>query len=104
MKCDIQLKEMIVAAENQAIEIIESVEIEIKYEGYIERERIIADKILRLNDIKISNKIDYNSINSISTEARQKLMKIQPSTIGEAARISGVSPADINVLLLYLGR
>jgi len=104
MECDHQLKDIVYSIENLTIELIESIEIEIKYEGYIERERIIADKITRLNDVKINNKIDYSSINSISTEARQKLMKIKPSTIGEAARISGVSPADINVLLLYLGR
>ncbi len=85
-------------------EVLESVEIQIKYEGYIKRERIVADKIKRLDSIKLNDDFDYNKINSISTEARQKLNRIKPGTIGEASRISGVSPADINILLLYLGR
>ena len=85
-------------------ETLESVEIIVKYEGYINREKIIADKIKRLDSIKISKIGNYNDIKSISSEARQKLNRIKPATIGEASRISGVSPSDINVLLLYIGR
>jgi len=85
-------------------DILESVEIKIKYEGYIERETLIADKINRLDHIKINGTFNYNLINSISTEARQKLEKIKPETIGQARRIPGVSPNDINILLTYLGR
>ena len=85
-------------------EIIEAVEIQIKYQGYIDREFLIAEKLQRLENIKIKDKFDYFSIQSISTEARQKLSKINPETIGQASRISGVSPSDINVLLVLLGR
>ena len=85
-------------------EIIEAAEILIKYNGYIERERQIADKIHRLEDIKLRGKIDYDSVNSISTEARQKLKRINPETIAQASRIPGISPSDINILLLMLGR
>ena len=85
-------------------EIIESADIHIKYEGYITREKQIADKMSRLENIKIKNKFDYNSIQSLSTEARQKLTKIAPETIAQASRIPGVSPSDINVLLVLLGR
>ena len=85
-------------------EIIEAAEILIKYEGYIGRERQIADKLSRLENIKIKGRFDYNSIQSLSTEARQKLVKIDPETIAQASRIPGVSPSDINVLLVLLGR
>ena len=85
-------------------EIIEAAEILLKYEGYIERERIIADKLARLESIKIKGRFDYNSQQSLSTEARQKLTKIDPETIAQASRIPGVSPSDINVLLLLCGR
>ena len=85
-------------------EIIEAAEIQLKYEGYIERERMIADKLLRLEAIKIKGRFDYNSIRSLSPEARQKLSKIDPETIAQASRIPGVSPSDINVLLLLAGR
>ena len=85
-------------------EILESAEINIKYKGYIEREKQLADKLKRLENIKISDTIDYNSLTSISTEARQKLRKIKPKTIGQASRISGVSPSDVSVLLVYMGR
>ena len=81
-------------------EIIEAAEIQIKYNGYIERERLIAEKVSRLDNIKIQGKFDYNSLQSLSTEARQKLTKINPVTIGQASRIPGVSPSDINVLLV----
>ena len=85
-------------------EIIEAAEILIKYEGYIGRERIIADKLARLESIKIKGKFDYSSIQSLSTEARQKLVRIDPETIAQASRIPGVSPSDINVLLVLSGR
>ena len=83
-------------------EIKEAAEILIKYDGYINREKLIADKIERLETIKIKGKFDYNTINSISTEARQKLIKIDPETIAQASRIPGISPSDINVLLVFL--
>jgi len=82
-------------------EVIETVEIQIKYQGYIEREKGIAEKIHRLDNIQIANKFDYLSINSLSIEARQKLNRIQPETIGQASRIS---PSDINIMLILLGR
>ncbi|MFH2142341.1 MAG: tRNA uridine-5-carboxymethylaminomethyl(34) synthesis enzyme MnmG [Bacteroidota bacterium] len=85
-------------------ETVEAIEIELKYSGYIEREKIIANKIKRLESIKLNDDIEYDKFLSISTEARQKLNKIKPGTIGQASRISGVSPSDINVLLVYLGR
>ena len=85
-------------------EIIEAAEILIKYEGYIGRERVIADKLARLESIKIKGKFDYNSLQSLSTEARQKLVKIDPETIAQASRIPGVSPSDIYVLLVLCGR
>ena len=85
-------------------EIIEAAEIQIKYEGYIVRERLMASKLTRLESIKIKGKFDYNSIQSLSTEARQKLTKIDPDNIGQASRIPGVSPSDINVLLVLSGR
>lgn len=85
-------------------EIIEAAEILIKYSGYIRREQIIADKINRLENIHIKGKFDYNSIQSLSTEARQKLTRIDPDTIAQASRIPGISPSDINILLVMLGR
>ena len=85
-------------------EIIEAAEIQIKYEGYIGRERLMANKLTRLDSIKIKGKFDYNNIQSLSTEARQKLTKIDPENIGQASRIPGVSPSDINVLLVLSGR
>ncbi|MCL1867761.1 MAG: tRNA uridine-5-carboxymethylaminomethyl(34) synthesis enzyme MnmG [Paludibacter sp.] len=85
-------------------EIIESTEINLKYAGYIEREKLLADKLQRLERIYIKDKIDYNSIQSLSTEARQKLTRINPETIGQASRIPGVSPSDVSVLLVMIGR
>lgn len=85
-------------------EIVEAAEIMVKYEGYINREKIIADKLKRLENIKIKDRFDYSEIRSLSTEARQKLAKVNPDTIGQASRISGVSPSDINILLVLLGR
>jgi tRNA uridine 5-carboxymethylaminomethyl modification enzyme len=85
-------------------EISESAEIKIKYEGYIQREKIVADKIKRLDSLKIPLDLNFSELVSISTEGRQKLNKIKPENIGQAGRISGVSPSDINILLMYLGR
>ena len=85
-------------------EIIEAAEILIKYSGYIRREQIIAEKINRLENIRIQGKFDYMSIQSLSTEARQKLTRIDPETIAQASRIPGISPSDINILLVMLGR
>lgn len=85
-------------------EVVESAEIRIKYSGYIEREKRIADKILRLEDVVIPESFDYNSLKSLSTESRHKLLKHRPKTISQASRIPGVSPADISVLLVYFGR
>lgn len=90
--------------ERRRDEIIEAAEIQIKYSGYIEREKNIADKLQRLEHISIENKFDYDRIQSISTEAKQKLNRIKPKTIGQASRIPGISPNDINVLLVLLGR
>ena len=86
------------------LEVLEAAEILIKYQGYIDRERMIAEKLARLESIKIKGKFDYSSIQSLSTEARQKLTKIDPETIAQASRIPGVSPSDINVLLVLSGR
>lgn len=85
-------------------EIVEAAEILIKYSGYIEREKLIADKIQRLENVLLGDKINYDEITSLSTEARQKLQKIRPQTIAQASRIPGVSPADVNILLLLMGR
>ena len=98
------LKETIGKLNRIPDEIIESTEINIKYKGYIERERLAASKLQRLNNIHLPENFDYNSIQSLSTEARQKLSRIKPSTIGEASRIPGVSPNDISVLLVLMGR
>ena len=87
-----------------ADEIKESIEVEIKYSGYIQRERELAEKANRLENIHIKGKFDYNSLQSLSTEARQKLTKINPETLGQASRIPGVSPSDISVLLVLSGR
>lgn len=89
---------------NRKEEVIEACEIKIKYDGYIKREQLIAEKISRLENIAIKNKFDYETILSLSTEARQKLAKINPETIGHASRIPGVSPNDISILLVLLGR
>jgi len=98
------LKEMMNEPENRKEEISEGAEIRIKYKGYIERERMIADKMHRLEDIKIKGHFDYSQLKEISTEGRQKLEHINPDTLGQASRIPGVSPSDINVLLVLLGR
>ncbi len=85
-------------------EVLESAEIKIKYEGYIQREKQLAEKIKRLEKLKLPYDIDYSELMSISTEGRQKLTRIKPETIGQAGRISGVSPSDISILLMYIGR
>lgn len=99
--CDEELNTLISKFTSEEIE---AAEIKIKYSGYVDRERIIADKLKRLDYIKIPADLDYNGLQSLSTEARQKLMNLRPSTIGDASRIPGVSPNDINVLLVLLGR
>lgn len=85
-------------------EILEQAEIQVKYSGYIEKERTNAEKLTRLENFKIPTDFDYNQIKSMSIEAKQKLSKIKPVTISQASRISGVSPSDISVLLVHLGR
>lgn len=90
--------------EQRREEIVESAEILIKYQGYIDRERLIAEKISRLEHVKLRGKIKYDEVKTISTEARQKLAKIDPETVAQASRIPGISPSDINILLLLLGR
>ena len=99
-----ELKEMLNRPENRREEISEAAEIRIKYKGYIERERLVAEKMHRLENIKIRGHFDYENLNAISTEARQKLMKIQPETLAQASRIPGVSPSDINAMLVLMGR
>ena len=98
------LRELLESIQERKEEIIESADIRIKYSGYIKREQVMADKITRLEDIRIKDKFNYNEIQSLSTEARQKLTRINPETIAQASRIPGVSPNDISVLLVLLGR
>ena len=113
LRPEVSLPELIKASSNikakvDAVEpsrdILESAEIHLKYEGYIERERQIAEKIMRLEYVPLPDNVNFDQFKSISTEGRQKLNKIKPKTIGQASRIPGVSPSDINVLLVYLGR
>ena len=99
-----QLKEVLNRPNNRKEEIAEAAEIRMKYKGYIERERMVADKMHRLENIKIRGHFNYEDIQGLSTEARQKLTKIQPETLAQASRIPGVSPSDINVLLVLMGR
>ena len=99
-----QLKEVLNRPENRQEEIAEAAEIRMKYKGYIDRERIVADKMHRLENIKIKGHFKYDELQGLSTECRQKLEKIQPETLAQASRIPGVSPSDINVLLVLLGR
>lgn len=98
------LKEVLNAPQSKAEEIEEAAEIRIKYKGYIERERMIADKMHRLEEINIKGKFSYSELTQLSTEARQKLERIDPETLGQASRIPGVSPSDINVMLVLMGR
>ena len=100
-----QLNEYITALpKDRCDEFVEAAEVLLKYEGYVKREQLNVDKLRRLEDIRIAEDYDYSGINALSTEARQKLQKHRPSTIGQASRIPGVSPSDVNVLLLLLGR
>lgn len=98
------LKAALDAPANRKEEIAEAAEIKMKYKGYIERERLIADKMHRLEDIKIKGRFNYSELHEISTEGRQKLERIDPETLAQASRIPGVSPSDINVMLILLGR
>ncbi len=97
-------EEIAAVEEERRDEIVEAAEILIKYQGYIDRERQVADKLHRLEELKIKGRFDYASLKSLSTEARQKLEKFQPETVAQASRIPGISPSDINILLLLLGR
>ena len=99
-----ELKACIEELPNRKEEIAEAAEIHIKYKGYIEREKMVAEKMNRLENIKIKGKFDYPNLSAISTEARQKLEKIQPETLAQASRIPGVSPSDINAMLVLMGR
>jgi tRNA uridine 5-carboxymethylaminomethyl modification enzyme len=96
--------EKFIESNNLSDEVVEQAEIQIKYRGYIEREKYYAEKMHRLEEIAIPAKFDYNAMQSLTIEARQKLSRIRPETIGQASRIPGVSPADINVLLVKFGR
>ena len=98
------LREMLDTISDRRHEIVEEVEIQIKYKGYIMREVEQAEKMHRLEDIRIRGRFDYSTLQSISTEGRQKLIKHDPETLAQASRIPGVSPSDINVLLVLLGR
>ena len=99
-----QLKEVLNRPINRQAEIREAAEVRMKYKGYIERERMVADKMHRLENIKIRGHFNYEQLQGLSTEARQKLAKIQPETLAQASRIPGVSPSDINVMLVLMGR
>jgi tRNA uridine 5-carboxymethylaminomethyl modification enzyme len=99
-----QLKEVLNRPINRQVEIREAAEVRMKYKGYIERERMVADKMHRLENIKIRGHFNYEELQGLSTEARQKLAKIQPETLAQASRIPGVSPSDINVMLVLMGR
>ncbi len=99
-----QLKEILNRPINRQMEITEAAEVRMKYKGYIERERMVAEKMHRLENIKIRGHFNYEELQGLSTECRQKLMKIQPETLAQASRIPGVSPSDINVLLVLMGR
>ncbi len=99
-----ELKEKLMEPKNRQEEITEAAEIRIKYKGYIEREKMVAEKMHRLEDIHIKGRFNYGKLHEISTEGRQKLLRINPDTLGQASRIPGVSPSDINVMLVLLGR
>jgi len=99
-----ELSQLIQSIPNRKEEIVEAAEIRIKYSGYIERERLIADKITRLENVRLPSSLDYNSLQQLTIEARQKLSRIHPATVGQASRIPGVSPADVNILLVLMGR
>lgn len=98
------LEPNILDVSNYETEVLESVEVLTKYEGYIQKEKDIADKLARLDDVKLKDNFDYHSLQSLSYEAREKLSKIRPANLGQASRISGISPSDISVLAVFLGR
>jgi tRNA uridine 5-carboxymethylaminomethyl modification enzyme len=98
------LKEILNSPVNRKEEIAEAAEIRMKYKGYIDREKIVADKMHRLENIRIRGHFKYEELKEISTEGRQKLARIDPDTLAQASRIPGVSPSDINVLLILMGR
>ena len=99
-----EFRELLDSIPNRREEIVEAAEIRIKYSGYIEREKMVADKLARLENIKLPKSLDFNSLQQLTIEARQKLSKIRPETIGQASRIPGISPANVNILLVLLGR
>ena len=99
-----QAKEKALIAETHHCDVVSQTEIQMKYEGYIEREQEQAEKMLRLENVSIPLNMTYNELKSLSTEAKEKLSEIKPTTIGQASRVSGVTPSDISVLLVYLGR
>lgn len=99
-----QFHNIIDAISTDREEVLEAAEVLIKYDGYIARERALADKMQRLENIKIRDRFDYASLHQLSTEARQKLEQINPETLAQASRIPGISPSDISVLLVLLGR
>ena len=101
IKCNSELQQFISVYDQ---EILESAEIELKYEGYIKKEKELVDKMSRLEEVKLLENYDYKSIKALSNEAKVKLSQVKPTTIGQASRISGVSPADISVLLVHMGR
>ncbi len=104
-RCIVPLDELILSFDDDLRnEAVEAAEILIKYDGYIERERQIARKLQRLDNLRLPRDFDYSGLKSISTEARQKLQKHKPETIGEASRIPGISPSDVNILLLLMNR
>ena len=99
-----RIRQVAMHAGNLREEVIEQVEINSKYEGYLSKEREMAEKLTRLDEVSLDLAIDYSQLASLSMEARQKLEKIRPATLGQASRISGISPADLSVLMVYLGR
>ena len=103
-KCSPSLTNFLGTLKNLKEDTMLQCEIQIKYEGYMERERELADKVNRLEGIHLHDELDYHRLTSLSSEAREKLTQIRPKTVGQAARISGVSPSDISVLMIYLGR
>jgi tRNA uridine 5-carboxymethylaminomethyl modification enzyme len=104
LEMSVDSKELAVGLDIQDPSIVTQTEIQLKYEGYISREEDVAKKMNRLEEVKIPLDLDYAKLGSVSSEAREKLNDIRPATIGQASRISGVSPSDVSVLLVYLGR
>jgi tRNA uridine 5-carboxymethylaminomethyl modification enzyme len=100
----LDFKDKYAQLKSQETDVLEEVEIQIKYESYIEKERQVAEKLVRLENYKLSKDFDYSTLKSLSIESREKLNKIKPDNIGQASRISGVSPSDISILLVHLGR